>query len=642
MQKGRDPFAIKEIGGEIKDRTVSGYLARQEEGASLGGDSLASLRRVISKQVPHLAAVVILVIGMIMSARVIWLQGIRGNYWRSVAEGNRIRLEVTPAQRGLIVDRDGTVMARNAPSFSIVVTPADLPKDENARQVMLNDILSQVPAELVQAAELKKISQISYLPQVIAAGISHDLAIKLMASLNNYKGVKVEPVNQRDYVAGPSAAHLLGYVGFLSPEEYDQKKDTYEYSDYIGKAGLEFSYEKYLKGIDGHKQVEVDARGYERKIYATTKPIAGDKLVLNIDDELQKTLYDGLAISLKNTGRGGSAVAINPENGAVMALVSYPSYDPNIFTINHDNKEITKALTDKSKPMYFRPIAGEYPPGSTIKPFYASAGLDEGIITDKTTVLSTGGVYLGHQFFADWKAGGHGVVDVYKAIAESVNTFFYLLGGGREGQSGLGVSGLTKYLLQFGFGQDLAVDVPGAREGFVPSVEWKLQTTGERWYSGDTYNLSIGQGNLLVTPLQLAAAYGALATDGIEYEPRLVNKIVKPDNSEEFVSPKVIRNLNIPQNILEIVQKGMRQTITSGSARSLGTLSIPVAGKTGTAQTGTSGRTHAWFAGYAPYDNPKIVVVVMVEQGGEGSSVAVPIARRAFEWYVGTLNQENK
>ncbi len=639
MQNGRDPFAIKEIGGEIKDRTIGGYLARQEEGASLGNDSLASLRRVISFAAPKIAGFIILAIGLVMSVRVIWLQGIRGEYWRAVAEGNRIRLEITPAQRGLIVDRTGKILVRNSPSFSIIVVPADLPKDENERQVVLNDILALVPAELISAPELKKLSQISYLPQVVASGIPHDLAMRLMAILNQRKGVRIEPVTQRDYVAGPADTHILGYVGFLSPEEYEQKKDAYQYNDNIGKAGLELSYEEYLRGVSGYKQVEVDAQGQERKIYATQKPVVGDKLVLSIDQDLQSALYESLDAVLKNTTRGGSAVALDPTTGAVLALVSYPSFDGNIFTTKHDNVEINKILNSSSRPMYFRPIAGEYPPGSTIKPFYAAAGLKEGVINTKTTVLSTGGLYLGKQFFADWKVGGHGVVDVYRAIAESVNTFFYLLGGGREGQTGLGVSGLTKYLTAFGFGEDLLIDVPGSKNGFVPSLVSKLKDTGERWYRGDTYNLAIGQGNLLVTPLQLAAAYGALATDGTEYEPRVVDKIVKSDNSIITTPSKVVRKFDLSPEILQAIQKGMRQTVEAGSARSLGTVSIPVAGKTGTAQTGIGNRTHAWFAGYAPSDNPKIVIVVMVEQGGEGSSVSVPIARKAFEWYASTLDK---
>lgn len=639
MQNGRDPFAIKEIGGDIKDRTIGGYLARQEEGASLGNDSLASLRRVISYAAPKVAAYFILVVGLVMSARVIWLQGIKGEYWRAVAEGNRIRLEISSAQRGLIVDRNGQILVRNSPSFSIIVVPADLPKDENERQVVLNDILALVPAELVSAPELKKLSQVSYLPQVVASGIPHDLAMRLMAILNQRKGVRIEPVTQRDYVAGPADTHMMGYVGFLSPEEYEAKKDEYQYNDNIGKAGLELSYEKYLRGVAGYKQVEVDARGQERKIYATQKPIPGDKLVLSIDQDLQNIFYDSLQAVLKNTNRGGSAIALDPTNGAVLALVSYPSFDGNIFTSKHDNKEINRILNDAARPMYFRPIAGEYPPGSTIKPFYAAAGLKEGVITTKTTVLSTGGLYLGKQFFADWKAGGHGVVDVYKAIAESVNTFFYLLGGGREGQTGLGVSGLTKYLNAFGFGQDLLIDVPGSRNGFVPSLASKLKETGERWYRGDTYNLSIGQGNLLVTPMQLAAAYGALATDGTEYEPRVVDKIIKPDNETITTQSKVVRKFDLSPEILQAIQKGMRQTVVAGSARSLGIVSMPVSGKTGTAQTGIGNRTHAWFAGYAPSDKPRIVVVVMVEQGGEGSSISVPIAKKAFEWYASTLNK---
>jgi penicillin-binding protein 2 len=284
--------------------------------------------------------------------------------------------------------------------------------------------------------------------------------------------------------------------------------------------------------------------------------------------------------------------------------------------------------------LFNRAINGEFPSGSTIKLLFAAAALQEKIITETTSFLSTGGLRLGEWFFPDWKAGGHGITDVRQALAQSVNTFFYYIGGGYQNFQGLGVSGLVKYSRFFGLGESSGLDLPGERAGFVPTIAWKEQVKDEPWYIGDTYHFAIGQGDVLVTPLQVANYTVAIANGGTLYGPHLVAKILNEDNETvEEIAPRVINSGFIDQHNLQIVREGLRQTVTRGSAQSLQTVPVAVAGKTGTAQWSTKKSPHAWFTGFAPYDNPEVAITVLVEEGVEGSTMAVPIARDILTWY---------
>jgi penicillin-binding protein 2 len=430
-------------------------------------------------------------------------------------------------------------------------------------------------------------------------------------------------------------AHVLGYTGKLSPQQYRTARGRYQLNDTVGKAGLELQYEDLLRGVPGWREVEVDASGKERKVYSSQTSLPGSNLTLTVDAGLQQTAFKSLQRAVKNsTGNryGGSVVVLDARSAEVLALVSYPSFDPNYFTVQRDTGKVKGLLADEKKPLFNRALAGEYSPGSTIKPFIGAAALQEGLITPQTTVTSTGGVKAGNQFFADWKAGGHGLVNIYRAIAESVNTFFYIIGGGTDDRRGLGITTLVRYFTKFGFGSATGLDLSGEALGFVPTPLWKQATENDRWYRGDTYNVSIGQGKLVVTPLQLAAAYVSLVNQGELLWPHLVREVGYPSGAKSPVASRQLANVGISDEVRAVIKSAMRQTVLSGSARSLGDL--PVAGKTGTAQTGSKTATHAWFAGYMPADKPAIVVVVMVEHGGEGSSVAVPVARDIFSWYL--------
>lgn len=559
-----------------------------------------------------------------------WLQVVSGEHYFSLAEDNRIKNEYTKAHRGIIYDRYSKPLVQNLFGFSLSISPSELPKDESQKDLALRRVAQIIGMDYEAiTARLKEADKRYFQPVLIRAGIPYDQAMTI--KIEDLPGVRLNIDSWRLYPISESLSHLLGYIGKISPEEYDRFRQDYLLDDNIGKAGLEKQYEKYLRGVHGQKKIEVDALGREKKIVSQTQFVAGDSLMLSIDADLQEKAY---SVMKEKLPRGkGVVIVSNPQDGSILALVDYPSYDNNLFTGGINLEEYDKLLNDDRNPLFARSIFGEYPSGSTIKPVMSAAALEEGVVTRNTTVNSNGGIHVGQWSFPDWKAGGHGVTNVTKAIAQSVNTYFYYVGGGFGGFQGLGLDRIVKYLGLFGLGEKTGIDLPGERDGFVPTAEWKTEKTGEPWYIGDTYHLSIGQGDLLVTPLQVNNYTSAIANGGKLFSPRLALGVVHPDGGKEDFSPKVIREVPVSAENLKIVREGMRETITSGSARSMDSLPVQAAGKTGTAQWHKEKANHAWFTGFAPYDNPSFAITVLVEEGGEGSSVAVPIAKEIMNWY---------
>ncbi len=369
---------------------------------------------------------------------------------------------------------------------------------------------------------------------------------------------------------------------------------------------------------------------------------SGNNLTISIDSDLQKLLTDVLKNKITETNSSGAAaVVLDTRSGEILALVSLPSFDNNVFTNNLSGKNYQTIIKNQNWSEFNRAIGGIYPSGSTIKPFIAAAALEENIISPETKIDDTlGYIQIPNQYnpdiiytYRDWKA--HGWVDLRKAIAWSANVYFYQIGGGYKNIQGLGIERIKKYLNIFGFGSLLGIDLPGESEGLTPDPIWKKTNKNEDWYTGDTYNVSIGQGDVLVTPLQMAAAIAAIANDGTLWQPKIVSKITDSDGKivKEF-KPKIIRDNIMDKNNLQIVREGMREAVTEGSAYFLKDLPIKVAGKTGTAQvTNTFKKTNAWFTGFAPYDNPSITLAIVIEGAGEGSTAAVPVAKEVFQWY---------
>jgi len=674
--KSGDPFLIQEGRFQFGGLHDSFYYADWAEGSFLAD---SRHKEIVSRsfdfhRLSYFAAAAVLALSALM-VRSAWLQIAKNDYYSVLAEGNRSRAETIEPKRGIIYTSDLQPLVRNSANFVLYFRPIDLPKDELVRdnllrkisQIMTGETMSpesiftvasgtaplSVVADNAEFYQLKetlatvKIGSLeSYQPLFAADNIDYDKAMLIALELPNWPGVFLSSKIRREYLSPAAASsspvigenslsHILGYTGKIDATELATLGAGYSPIDYVGKMGIEYSWEKELKGTPGQINIEVDAMGRQKKIINEVPAIDGENLQLSIDSGLQQKAEEVTKAYLKKANLHRAAVIImNPNTGAILTMVSLPAYDNNLFARGISQTEYDKFLNDPDQPLFNRAVSGEFPSGSTIKPIFAAGALQEKIITETTSFLSNGGLRVGEWFFPDWKAGGHGITDVKKALALSVNTFFYYIGGGFGDFKGLGVSGLVKYARLFGLGAVTGIDLPGERPGFVPTAEWKEQVKKEPWYIGDTYHFAIGQGDVIVTPLQVANYTAAIANGGTLYQPYLVSKILDSDNKViKETAPTVIRSNFIDPSNIKIVQEGMRETITSGSARSLNTLPVAVAGKTGTAQWSTKKSPHAWFIGFAPYDKPQVAIMVLVEEGVEGSTIAAPIAKDILNWY---------
>jgi penicillin-binding protein 2 len=638
-----NPFPLREDGiGHYRIRQDDPEFVRHEVMFEDAFDQLGERRVFVGTGIGMSRLYVALIItftvltGLMLRAG--WMQFAEGSSFQSQADANRYRSEVLPSRRGIIRDRNGVVLAENIPTFHVRMRWSDLPLSADARQetisyvartvgVTSDDILTSLTATGTHPDEWID----------VARDISYDRALALEVKMPELSGVALITAAKRQYplsAATPSLSHVLGYVGLLSPAEYaDLQSSGYRHNDEIGKTGVEASYETSLRGIAGERRVEVDAVGRPRAVVSNNPPTDGRDVTLTIDATLQAAAEKALQKQFERTHVSrGSAILMNAQTGGIIALVSWPAYDDNAFAGRVSSTVYSALLKNEDRPLFPRAWAGQFPSGSTIKPLIATAALAEGVITPNTTVNSVGGIKVGPWFFPDWSAGGHGITNVRKAIAWSVNTFFYYVGGGYNNFIGLGVDRLTSWMKKFGMGSETGIDLPGETAGNVPSQDWKQQTKGERWYIGDTYNLSIGQGDLLVTPLQMARMTATVANGGKLVVPHVVESST---SSNIGVSPMQGASLDqVSADDWKTVQLGMRDTVTYGSGRALNSLPVQSAGKTGTAQWNSNKPNHAWYIGFAPFKDPEVVVTVLLEEGGEGSSYAVPVAGDILRaWY---------
>ncbi|MFH1255356.1 MAG: penicillin-binding protein 2 [bacterium] len=641
FKKGH-PFTIKQ--GDVK----LGKLSRGSEDCWL--DQSSGSKETIGKnfdinKVFKINIVLIFFIGVIL-CRAAFLQIVKGSYYHDLAEGNRIRIQRIESKRGVIYDRKYRPLARNSANFLLYFIPADLPKDNSGLQTVVEKASESLenfnPEDILNSlSKIKPGSLESYQPMFVADNIEYEKAMALYLESDNMPGVAITNKTRREYnLYSLSLSHILGYTGKINDQELAKSGSEYLPIDYIGKSGIENFWENEMKGYNGKKQIEVDALGKEKKIINREAGEDGHNLVLSIDIELQKKLEESVIGVLKKLNLNKAcAIALDPNNGEILAMVSLPAYNNNDFARGMTAEQYQKIANHPDIPLFNRCISGEYPSGSTIKPVIASAALEENIINENTSFLSVGGIRIGQWFFPDWKAGGHGATNVRRALAESVNTFFYYIGGGYQNFHGLGLERMVKYEKLFGLASQTGIDMPGEADGFLPTAEWKENTKNEPWYIGDTYHLAIGQGDTLVTPLQVAYYTSAFANRGSLYRPHLIKQVLNSkDELMGDVENKPIKSNIISSKNMDIVRQGMRQTVTAGSARSLQSVPVEVAGKTGTAQWAANKPTHAWFTGFAPYENPEIVITVLIEQGGEGSSTAVPIANEVLTWYFSRKN----
>lgn len=560
------------------------------------------------------------------------LQIVRGNEYTEISKKNYTRILAVKSPRGIVYDRNMKQIVFNVPTFDLVVIPVDFLNETDKVEENLASLAESINVDREEIRNKIEKNKDTYQSISILENIKKEEALVLEEKVKNLPGISLENNAIRNYVDSKYYAHIIGYSGKINEKELKQNPD-YLLNDTMGKNGLELYYEKQLRGFYGQQKIEVDSFGREVRLINKGEPSSGENLVLNIDAELQKKAYDELEKFIKKAKvDAGSIVAINPKNGAVLSLVSYPSYDANLFARGISNEEYGKLRDDEALPLFNRAISGEYPPGSTFKPLIGAAALQENVISPTRIIDDRGVIYVGSTPFVGWTVLGS--VDLIKAISMSSNIYFYEVGGGYGDIKGLGIENIKKYANMFGLGNVLGIDMPGEKPGFIPSEEWKKGLKNERWYIGDTYHASIGQGDVLATPLQIASYVSVIANGGKLFQPQVVDKIIGSDgNSIKDIEPTLIREKFIDPKNIEWVQKGMRENVVSGSGRLLAGLPVHAAGKTGTAQYFGNEKTHAWYTAYAPYEDPQIVLAIIVEGGGEGHTTAVPAANEILKWY---------
>lgn len=583
--------------------------------------------------------VVLLLTGALLS-RMYFLQVVEHTTYQTLSDKNRMQLQTVPPTRGLIYDRNDVLLADNQPVFSVTLVK-ERTKDIDGTLAALGEIVALKEEDLIRFRKRLKHHRKPYQSVPIKIRLTEDEIARLAVDRYRFPGVEVEAELVRNYPLKESMAHVLGYVGRINEKELKSVDPTnYSGTHYIGKLGAEKFYEDLLHGYVGVQNVETNARGRVLRVLERLDPTPGHDLILHLDSRLQ------LRAEQELEGRRAAIVAIEPKTGGILAMVSTPSYDPNLFVTGIDHKSYKALRESVDIPLFNRALRGQYPPGSTIKPMVGLAGLDTATVNRQTIVWDPGWYQLKNDSrqYRDWKRIGHGKVDLHMAIVQSCDTFFYDTG------HKLGVDHMSNYLSSFGFGKNWSLDIPEGRSGLLPSREWKEGARGITWYPGDSLNMSIGQGFMLATPLQLATATAVLANKGVWKRPRLVSEIrdengdqvlIDEGDSPENVSLKNPDDWDYIFNAMETVMHGKRGTARA-SGRKAG---YRMAGKTGTAQVveikqgekydaealAERHRDHALFVGFAPVEDPQIAVAVIVENGGGGSSTAAPIARKVFD-----------
>ena len=567
------------------------------------------------------------------------LQVIKGNDLRRLSENNCIRLRENPADRGMLLDRKGRILAHNRPSFEVYLVPEDLKANPEAL-IKVGEMLNMTQGEIEEKIKAQK-RRAPFKPVKIKSDIDWNELALLESNRVHLPGLIVDVRPKRAYDYGDLASHLVGYLGEVDENELKQFKETpYRMGALIGKYGVEYRWENDLRGVDGGRQIEVDALGREIRPLGIVEPFPGNNLFLTIDLDIQKTAEE--AYQDKN----GALIAMDLKTGRLLAMVSKPSFAPDLFARNILPEEWKSLVENPHHPLQNKGIQGQYPAGSVFKIITAIAGLESGMITPSTQFNCTGAFHYGNRDFRCWKEGGHGTLSLHRAIVESCDIYFY--------QAGLkvGVDLIAHYANEFGLGRAIGISLPHEKQGTVPSSSWKKKRFGVPWYSGETLSFSVGQGYLNVTPLQLLMLISGVANGGKLYLPQVVERVenIYGNKLKEY-PPLELRRANVSEKTLQIVQEALRGAVNDphGTGWTCALKDVKVAGKTGTAQVvrmpenfkkgdmnrmPLKFRDHAWFVAYAPFEDPKISIAVLVEHGGFGASAAAPIAKKVIEKYL--------
>ena len=571
----------------------------------------------------------VLVIAVLIG-RAAYLQIYQGEYYKALADGNRIRIVPSMAPRGTFYDRNGQLLVTNRPGFSVSLLPLTAPISDDVI-ARLSDLL-KVPTDEIKQ---KIAGHSGFNPIRIKTDVTPDIVSIIEEQKSQYPGVVIEVTPIRDYILKQEGAHTFGYVSEINDAELEKMKDEgYKSGDIIGTFGLEKVYDTELRGENGGQQVEVDVSGKPVQILGRKEPVPGDDLELTIDINLQQAAEKAVDEQLTQIGaHAAAAVVMNPQTGEILAMVSRPAFDPNLFAHGISSKDWNQLNNNPYHPMDNKTITGEYPPGSTFKIVTGTAALTEGVVTPEEQIFDSGHHWLIPKGNADGEALGW--LNFRSALAHSDNVYFYEMG------NRLGIDRLEKYARMFGLGQKTGVDLPYEASGLVANRRYKEKNFDDgEWYLSETFDAAIGQGFNLVTPLQAAMVMGEIAADGKRYKPHVVNRIIAPDGSvvKDF-QPELLSQLDVPEEDIKLIQDGLHDVTKYGTAASsFRGFTVDIAGKTGTAEN-SQGRDHGWFVAYGPFDNPNIVVAVIVENGGYGSQSAVPIGRKILEAAFG-LNQD--
>ncbi|MBS1227130.1 MAG: penicillin-binding protein 2 [Proteobacteria bacterium] len=591
-----------------------------------------------------IAATVVVAAFALLIGRFVYLQIVQHDYYTTRAEDNRISLVPIAPNRGVIVDRNGTIMARNYSAFTLEITPSKVDDlDETIDGIA--KVIEILPKDRRRFRKLLEESK-SFESLPIRTRLTDEEVARFAANRYLFPGVEVKARLFRQYPLGPIASHALGYINRINKSDLEtiEKNDqeaNYKGTDHIGKTGLEQKYEFALHGETGYEEVEIDAGGRAVRSLARTAPVSGNNLTLTLDTRLQE-------ITEKAFGdRRGALVAIEPSTGGILALVSTPTFDPNLFVDGIRSEDWDLLNNSPDRPMVNRALNGAYPPGSTFKPFMALAALELGKRTPGQTISDPGYFNFGGHQFRDDKKGGHGLVDMYKSIVASCDTYYYMLA------NDLGIDNIARFMGSIGLGKKTGVDIEGESEGVLPSPEWKKRRfkrpEQQKWFAGETISIGIGQGYNAYTPIQLAQAVATVANDGVMFRPHLVRYITDSRTGEKtMIEPEPLRKLPWKQQNIDFIKKAMIGVNREGTgARAFAGAGYESGGKTGTAQVfSLKGsdykggklkqelRDHALFIAFAPADNPKIALAVLVENGGFGAQSAAPIARMVLDYYL--------
>jgi len=581
-----------------------------------------------------LANIIITVAFSLIFSRLWYLQIIKGDFFKDLSENNRIRIQEIPAPRGILFDHSGIPLVDSFPSFDVSLVREDVPDMETLIPA-LSRALNMDPEKI-----WSKLDQAKGSPPFQPLKIKTDITWQELATVETRRldlpGVEVEVVMRRNYLYGRLASHFIGYLGEISQEELERE----EYADhkmghFIGKYGVEQRYESFLMGVNGGRQIEVNAMGRKMRVLEKVESNPGNNLILTLDLELQKAAEEAMA------GKRGTVVAIDPNNGEVLAMVSLPDFDPNLFARGISSENWKSILNNPARPLQNRAIQGQYPPGSVFKIITAIAGLEEKVITPETTFRCNGTFPYGNREYHCWKKEGHGHVSLNRGLVESCDVYFYNVG------LRLGVDRIAKYASGMGLGRVTGIPFGNEKPGIVPTSSWKMRRFGIPWQAGETLSVAIGQGFNLLSPIQIACLVSAVANGGTLYQPNIIRAVKAPHGEvlKEFL-PLELKTIPASPATLEMIRQAMWGAVnspggTGGRARIDG---FDVAGKTGTAQViqrreGRAGpsspdlQDHAWFVCFAPASRPEITVVVLVEHGGGGGATAAPIARKVLESY---------